>query len=60
MTYPNYIEIISDKNKLVLKQLKKESAVYEYVESVSKLGEILELNELQLNKMKSMEIIKTN
>jgi len=58
MTYPTTIQIKSDSNILTLKKLKKDSAVYVYTDSISKIGVELEINELQLNKMINMEVIK--
>lgn len=51
MTPPKQIEIKSDGNILELRSQKKDVIVYEYVESKSKMGLMLTVTELEIEKM---------
>lgn len=51
MQPPKKIQIVSDQNVLEFKSLKKDVLVYEYVESKSKLGMMLTVTELEIEKM---------
>jgi hypothetical protein len=56
---PVQIEIVSDKNVLKLVSQVKEVITYEYVESKSKVGFKLPMDEKQLEQMIKNNIIKT-